>query len=177
LKIKNISLKDLCEDTRRFVEDIQKEPDRGVPLVAVAFLDDVLGKLLEAYFIDNSKTIRYILEYPGALCNFAVRADLAYCLGLLPEQTYNDIILIRKIRNRFGHSHHPVNFENEEIAGLCQKLYFANLSLQTLSVKVSARDKFEVAVIMVSNTILMKALAIKHAKTPKDCEIAGIVKV
>ena len=177
LKIKDILLTDLCEDARRFVEDIQKEPDRGVPLVAVAFLDDVLYKLLEAYFIDNSKIVSHMLGDPGALCNFAIRAELAYCLGLLPQQTYNDIKLIRKIRNQFGHSHHPVSFENDEIASLCKKLYFANLTLQSSPVKVSARDRFEITAIMIINTILLRALSTKHAEIPKDYKISQIIKV
>lgn len=177
MKIKNTSINGLCEDTRRFVDVIQKEPDRGVPLVAVAFLDDVLGKMLEAYFIDNSKVTHHILEYPGALCNFAVRADLAYCLGLLPEQTYNDIMLIRKIRNHFGHSHQPVDFENEEIACICQKLHFANLTLQSFPAKVSFRDRFEIATIMIINTILLRALNTKHAEIPEDSKISQIIKV
>jgi DNA-binding MltR family transcriptional regulator len=172
-----LNLDDLCNDTKRFIEDIQKEPDRSVPIVAVAFLDDVLKKLLEAVFIDNKKVVKQVLEYPGALSNFAVSADVAYCLGLISPKNYKDIDQIRKIRNKFSHSRLPVSFEEKEIAEMCEKLNWYKLLSQTRMPNCSSRDKFLLTAIMLVNTILMKALSVKKASTTKDYTIAEIVRV
>ncbi len=171
-----LDIDDLCKDTKRFIKDIQKEPDRSIPIVAVAFLDDVFKKLLEAYFIDNKKVVKQILEYPGALSNFAARADIAYCLGLIPPKTYQDIVQVRKIRNKFSHSHCPVSFDNQDVADMCKTLHFFTLLSQTNLHNCSPRDQFLMTAIMLVNTILLKALSIERAKKPKDYEIAEVVK-
>jgi DNA-binding MltR family transcriptional regulator len=172
-----LNLNDLCQDSKRFVEDIQKEPDRSVPIVAVAFLDDVLKQLLEAYFVDDKKTVRQLLDYPGALSSFAARADMAYCLGLIPVKSYKDIVQIRKIRNKFSHSHMPVSFENKDIADMCEKLHYFTLISNPADFNCLPRDQFLIAAIMITNLILIKALGLKKAQNPKDYEIAQIVKV
>ena len=172
-----ISIEDLCEDTRRFVDDIQKEPDRGVPIVACAFLDEVLGKLLEAYFISDSKITKKLLIYPGPLSHFSAKIDIVYCMGLIPQKTYADICLIKNIRNQFSHSHYPVDFQDKKISELCNALNFAKITLERMPCSPSARSKFEISAISVINTILMKALSLNHAKLPKNYEVAETVVV
>jgi len=174
--LRNLNINDLCKDTKRFIKDIQNEPDRSVPIVAVAFLDDVLKQLLEAYFIDDRQTVKQLLEYPGALSNFGARADTAYCLGLIPPKAYKDIVQIRKIRNKFSHSHFPVSFGNEDIADMCGKLYYFTLLSTSVGFSCLPRDQFLIAAIMLINSILLKALGVERAKKPKDYEIGEIVR-
>lgn len=174
--IGNLTINDLCADTKRFVEDIQEEPDRSVPIIAVAFLDDVLRKLLEAHFVDNKKVVNQLLEYPGPVSSFASRADIAYCLGLIPPKSYGDIRLIRKIRNKCSHSHTPVSFEDTDIAEICKKFFCPSLTTTGLTNEMTPRSRFILTAIFLANTILLQALSIKQNKSPKDYEMGEFVK-
>jgi DNA-binding MltR family transcriptional regulator len=176
-KFAKLNIEGLCKDTTRFVDEIQKEPDRSIPIVVVAFLDDILKKLIEAHFIDNQKVVEQMLDYPGALSNFAARADVAYCLGLIPSKTYQDIVQVRKIRNKFSHSHFPVSFDNKDIADMCKTLNFFTLIKQAHFCNYSPREQFLTTAIMLVNTILLKALSVKNAVIPKNYEPGERVKV
>jgi DNA-binding MltR family transcriptional regulator len=176
-KFINLTINDLCQDTKRFIDDVQKEPDRSVPIIAVAFLDDVLGKLLEAYFIDNKKLVRQLLEYPGSLSNFAARVDVAHCLGLIPAKSYEDIIQIKKIRNKFSHSHYPISFDNHNIVDMCKKLNFSKLLNHVNASFSSPREQFLITAIMLVNTTLLKALSVEKIVKAKDYEIEEVVQV
>lgn len=112
----------LSDESKRWIEDIQKETDRGVALVAAAFFDDVLGAMLRARLIDAPKEANKLLQYPGPVSSFAYRIDLAYLLGLLGSKTRDALHIVREIRNHFAHSHVPVTFEDAHIEQLCTKL-------------------------------------------------------
>lgn len=173
----NPTIEGLCKDTIDFVEDIQREPDRGVPIVTCAFIEDILGKMLEAYFVKEKEISNKLLNYPGPISTLSARADIAFCIGLLPKSTYEDVTIMKKIRNRFSHTRNPVDFNSKEIVSLCNKLFFAELCLRHLDHKANTRSRFLAAAISVVNTILLKALTIKHSQIPTDYSIKEIVKV
>jgi DNA-binding MltR family transcriptional regulator len=94
---------ELLADTERFFWDLQRETDRGAALVGAAFLDDAVRALIRAALVADSKTAEGLFEYPGPLHSLAARTDLAYCMGLIGKAAYQDMRLIRELRNRFAH--------------------------------------------------------------------------
>ena len=165
----------LAEDTKRFVEDIQEETDRGVALSGTAFLDDVIIALLRAAFVDNPMSVEKVLEYPGPINSLAARADLAYCLGLLGNNMYADLKIIRKIRNEFAHSHVPISFDKPYIKEMCDILKTPQLIPP--HVTNHPRYLFIIAVILLANQIIMRGLSLKHAEVGKDFILGKHVKV
>lgn len=62
------------------------------------------------------KTVKNELFQPsGALGNYAVKVRLAYLLGWIQKDFYNDLLLIAKIRNRFAHSIEVKDFDDQKI--------------------------------------------------------------
>ena len=166
---------DLCEDAKRFVEDLQNETDRGVALAAAAFLGDILGALLQAVFIDKRNVVDEILNQ-GCASSFAARTKLAYCLGLLGTKMYEDLNVIRKIRNEFSHSHHPASFDEPGIRDLCDQLKLVSI-LPPLPVLPVPRYRFIIDAVLLANQIMMRGLRLNHATVGKDTKLAGHVKV
>src|SRR6266480_1691168 len=115
------TLPNLCVDAARLVEDLERETDRGVALLAVAFLDDVLDLLLRASFVDDPDVVNRLIGPGRPLESFGSRAHISYCMGLLGADIYNDINLIREIRNDFAHRQ-PTNFEQGDIRLKCNKV-------------------------------------------------------
>lgn len=110
----------LSADSRRFIKDLQKETDRGASLIGAAFIDNVLESMFRAYFADDRKIVDELLNSNDLIGNLAVKGKLAYCLGLIGKENYEDINVIRKIRNEFAHLDKPVSFDMPEVKELCK---------------------------------------------------------
>ena len=87
-----------------FRKSLIQESDRGCALMAADFIEDKLEKLLESYFIENEKVCKQLLKANGALATFSSKIDLTFLLGLIPKNVFNDLHILRKIRNEFAHT-------------------------------------------------------------------------
>lgn len=111
-----------AEDLAGFINELQAETDRGLPLVGAALIDEKLLKTLDAFFVEG-KSAERLLSVPNApLGTFSSRNDACYNLALIDKFEYQEIGLIRKLRNEFAHARHGLSFENEKIKGLCTSL-------------------------------------------------------
>ena len=98
-----------------FRTSLIQESDRGSVLMAAAFIEDKLGYLLESYFVENEKICKQLLKSNGALATFSSKIDLAFLLGLIPKNIFDDLHLLRKIRNEFAHTASKISFETASI--------------------------------------------------------------
>jgi len=111
-----------AEDLASFIEELQAETDRGLPLVGAALVDEKLHKTLQSFFIEG-KSAKKLLTSPNApLGTFSSRVEACYSMGLIDQFEYQEIGLIRKIRNEFAHARHGLSFQNKKIMGLCTSL-------------------------------------------------------
>jgi DNA-binding MltR family transcriptional regulator len=117
-----LSDEDLEERVCRFHETLTKETDRGCALMAAAYLDSRLCKLLKQYFVDDEKTAKDLLAPDRPLYSFSARIDLAYMLGLVSSSDRKALRLIKKIRNEFGHVPEPITFDGPAMAERCKEL-------------------------------------------------------
>ena len=125
------------ENVMRFRASLTSESDRGCALLAAAYLDSELEKLLDKLFVNNASVKKEMLDQSRPLSSFSAKIDMAYLLGLLGPKAHRDLHLIRKVRNEFGHVPVELNFDNQEIKNRCGELYHDGLIE-----KVSPRDKF-----------------------------------
>lgn len=111
-----------AEDLLKFTEELQKETDRGLPLVGTALIDEKLLETLNSFFIKCKSSKRLLEEGNAPLGTFSSKIELCYALGLIDDYEYSEINLIRKIRNEFAHARHGLSFQTEKITGLCSSL-------------------------------------------------------
>jgi len=166
MKSPKLTIPELSEDSGRFIEQVQAEPDRGAALVGAAYLDDVLASLLRAHFVDDPATVRDLLDEGRPLGSFAAKTHLAYCLGLIGPQTRADLDLIRQIRNEFAHKHHEARFDLPSIADRCAQLNVPQL-LEPTPIE-HPRYRFIVTVTLLANHLLLNGLEAKPAPPGRD---------
>ncbi|WP_241522926.1 hypothetical protein [Chimaeribacter arupi] len=78
--------------------------ERGLILSLAAFSEDSLGKLLSE-FMRDSKTSKDLIEgFNAPLGTFSSRIKACYSLGLITDKQYNDLEILRKVRNKFSRS-------------------------------------------------------------------------
>ena len=98
-------------------------------LMVGARIEGALGLLLEKYLISGSTSEKMLYGQNGTLSTFIARADMCYCLSLIPKDVYEQIVLIGTIRNAFAHSPTPLDFDDTEIAKHWAKLKFPESSM------------------------------------------------
>lgn len=91
------------------LRSLDRESDRAVALIGAAFVEEALAAVLERVFVDGSA--ERLLEQSG-LRDFAARTNVAYALGLLDQDAYDDLNLVRRIRNAFAHTFDPMSFDD-----------------------------------------------------------------
>jgi mannitol operon repressor len=111
-----------AEDLSKFVDELKRETDRGLPLVAAALIDDRLTETLRSFFCELSSAAKLLDDGSSPLSSFSSRIEACHALGLIDEFEYTEIGLIRKVRNEFAHQKHGMSFSSPRIQGLCSTL-------------------------------------------------------
>ena len=111
------------------VAELFSESDRGCVLVGGAMVDDALGALLRAFFMNDEALIRKLLTVPGSpISTFSSRIQTTRALGLLSEEIYRDLDAVRKIRNTAAHFDYRSTrttafaFSDSDVANRCRGL-------------------------------------------------------
>lgn len=96
---------------------LYNEPDRVAAIMAAAMVETVLERLIRAKFKVRSKVRDSILfGQNGALSTFSGKIHIATAFGLISEQTGEELVRLKKIRNVFAHASINVDFTTPEIA-------------------------------------------------------------
>lgn len=131
-----------------FLPELSEETDRGMALITTSFIDELLRRVLLAYFIEGKTSSSLVEGFNAPLGTLATRASAAVALGLVSYKEFAEIEIIRKIRNKFAHHVH-VSFKDASVSDLCKNLVFAAQDYD--DVTVDPRGRFStsaVAVIM-----------------------------
>lgn len=131
-----------------FMDEFNKESDRGASLVAASMLDERLEDILSNYLVDTPTSKDLISGFNAPLGTFSARAAVALSLGLIQENEYKEITLIRKIRNEFGHGWKSISFESGRVADLCRQLpWLGPVELES-GATLRIRFNFAVAILL-----------------------------
>jgi len=152
------------EDIFKFQFIILRETDRGVALMAAAYLENSLESLLKEFFVNDLPLKNDPFNsYNGFLTSFSSKIDLAFMLGLISNKTKQKLNWIRSIRNDFAHSADFIDFDKQSFADRCN-----NLNDYKKSEDLSPRDIFIDAVFELSGNIYTTKLDLDRRKEKKD---------
>lgn len=103
---------------------VQGADERGLILALSAFAEESLGHLLESFMLPNLAAKKLLDGFNAPLGTFSARIQAAYALGLITAEQFDNLELMRKIRNEFAHSWKGVSFKNQKIASYIAALHF-----------------------------------------------------
>jgi mannitol operon repressor len=109
---------------KAFLEELNKESDRGAALVSAAMLDDMLEKIILAFLIDSKDTKKLLSGLNAPLGTLSARIIAAYSLGLISEGEYDECNWLRLVRNEFAHHVHRT-FGDQKVRDICSNLRYA----------------------------------------------------
>ena len=145
-----------------FLSEFNKESDRGAALNAAAVLDDWLGNILGEFFADNRSGKDLISGFNAPLGTFAAKVTAAHALGLIQDNEFREITLIRKIRNEFGHSWRGVSFESDKVAHLVNQLPWCGPP--EFEAKSTPRARFNSVIAILLADLMWRARLVKKER-------------
>jgi hypothetical protein len=86
---------------KSFSKSLRSETDRACAVLAVTLLDSMLEKLLRKTMIKGADL--QLFQPQGPLSSFSAKIELCFSMGLIAKDEYDELHLIRKIRNHFAH--------------------------------------------------------------------------
>lgn len=155
------------DDIIGFGNEFESESDRGAAIIGAVLLHQRLGQRMRAFFIDDSTKVDDLLEGPLAtLGSIASRIRASHCMGLVSEDEYHDLEVIRKIRNMFAHELHALSFSDKKVEDKCAELRLPKRLPRHLDWPPGARNSFMVAVSILWLELGIRALEHQHRVVP-----------
>lgn len=112
-------LNELLKSIELLKSEISSISDRACAIVCSAYLDDLLESIIFSFLTNASATQnRQLTSQNGPLSTFSSKIVLAYRLGLISKKEFDDLNLVRKIRNLFAHDLNSNSFDCECIKSL-----------------------------------------------------------
>lgn len=156
------------------LQELIHGPDRVCAIMAGALLDSRLEQLLATALpaLPNRKAI---FANGGVLYDFKPKIEMAYAFGLVGPAAYNDLDIIRDVRNKFAHRMFEMSFNDDFGRDKCANLKLPESAdalghhgwaktLQSGSnSKPVSRLRFECAVSIISGALLFGELRVQNA--------------
>jgi mannitol operon repressor len=104
-----------------YLDELNKESPRGKVLISTGYLEEMLKEILSGFLMED-KIVDDLFDSGNApLGTLSARAKLAYTLGLISDVEFQDIDLIRRIRNDFAHDM-KASFADKSVRSRCGQL-------------------------------------------------------
>jgi len=143
-------------------ESLSKESDRGVVLVSASFIEEALESLLRARFSmrhpKSKASLKKLFDDFRPLYSFSAKLEICYAMDLIGEWMYQDLGIVKNLRNRFAHSVEYARFDLPEVVQSTEKLKAADIAVTTITKeKSSAKNTKKIKIIKKSRS--------KHTKS------------
>jgi hypothetical protein len=96
--------------------EMAKGSDRSVAIVGGTLVETNLRHALTCFMHKNKKITDETFRSTGAFGAFETKIRLGRLIGLYGENAHNDLMVIKKIRNKFAHSIEVKDFESKQIS-------------------------------------------------------------
>jgi hypothetical protein len=91
---------------------IEKLTDWGAAIVGAAYIDLVVREALIAH---NRRPHQ----------DFGARIQRVFAIGIIGRRAYDDLCIIKDVRNAFAHSAQAMDFDHTDVTARCSELWFA----------------------------------------------------
>jgi len=106
------------QEFKKFIEEIEKESERGMAIICHAYIDDLIKEILKKRLIKDKDFLKSLEK----LISFSRLLTLCYITGVVTEEEKEEITLLNKIRNKFAHNRKVNSFRMANIPDLCNRL-------------------------------------------------------
>lgn len=113
------------------VESLKQESERGTIVLAAAWLDESLTKIISKYLKPITASKETLLKAGQPLGDFGTKILLADRLNLVHPSLISSLSLCRKLRNEFAHLSSDLSFNTPHVKDRVDLLFHLNEDLLT----------------------------------------------
>lgn len=148
-------------------DEIFKQSDRASAVVSGGILEEILQRMLISFFLQHQNVKKSMFDGLTPLSTFGAKIELCYHLGLINETEYEDLKLVKNIRNTFAHSIKSINFDTDSIKDRCLQLNTLKKTNPPSGVMENIKNiktLFQINTTMLASLLFAKASEIAHIK-------------
>ena len=157
----------LSKEGEHLFKTLNEGPDIACVLVGAAALEQAVMSLLQKFLIEGN-TSDGLFKNGSSLGDFFSCSRMAYCLGLITTDSFNNLKAIAEIRNLFAHSHLNIDFADDGIMKKCDSLVFPRPWSTWEGLAINSRSRFQFATVSLWSRLLLDALAMERRKKPDN---------
>jgi hypothetical protein len=90
-------------------------------LCLASFAEEALGRLLIGYLREPKQAKELVEGFNAPLGTLATRIKAAFAMGLISREQFEDLEILRRIRNEFAHNWEEVSLEHGDLKSLVGK--------------------------------------------------------
>jgi DNA-binding MltR family transcriptional regulator len=172
----------LNDEGRDLYEAINQESALPCVLISVGYIEQCLATLLHKFCIEGKTADELFDHENGVLKDLYSRAKVAYCLGLVGKELFNNLKNMGTIRNLFAHSHLAIDFSDPKVSGLCSALTLPSVldhalfDMKTGMLESSPRpaiyadpqNRFKVVAVLSATRVVINAMSAKRCRDLYD---------
>lgn len=125
-QVKGTTFEEYEGQYKLLIGELEHESDRGCILICTSLLDGLLEETLANYLLLLGKRESVVKELFGSslapMHSFSSKTKFAYLFSIIDEWMFDDLNLIRKLRNDCAHQFRSVSFTDEHIMQKTEKL-------------------------------------------------------
>ncbi len=106
----------------QFRKEYESSDDRSCALLCAAYLDNCLEILVLEALAHREEAYKGLFLDMRPLGTFSAKIKIAFCLNIIPKSFYDDLNIVRNIRNAFAHQLHGLKFSAAPICSWCDNL-------------------------------------------------------
>jgi len=136
-KIYDVQLTDL----NKMIAAFKSESDRGAAVLAGGHVDNGLAMYLK-WRVRNKEVSGEVFGGFGPLSSFHQRIVCAYAFGFIEKSDYEDLMLIKDIRNHFAHHPFDTTFSTDYVGERVKKLSTVDLGVAATASTAAERNRW-----------------------------------
>ena len=114
---------------RKIVESLKDESDRGSVVLAAAWLDESLTRIIAKFLKPVSGNKENLLKAGQPIGDFGTRIVLADRLNLIHPNLIQSLTICRRLRNDFAHLSSDLSFSTASVKDRVEQLFKLNESI------------------------------------------------
>ncbi len=126
--------------------NIAYESDRGCIIVAAASFDKLLEDIIKRHinkFSVSRSLEKNLFDLSGPISNFSAEISVCRAFGLIDDLAYNDLMILRKLRNAFAHAAEEASFLSSEVKQKVRGMHFVQHCMQETEIARYACEEKE----------------------------------
>lgn len=105
--------------------ELAGESDRASVILMASLLDDALMYRISKHlcFEPTREEFDKVFRFEGPLGTFSARMEMACLFGFIEDETYEQLTLIREMRNACAHSKHALKFTDAVLGNVLKRMF------------------------------------------------------